>query len=78
LNEPFKSQIKEHLNELESYDLMAKDIKPLTGELKGYSRLRSGEYRIFFQLITMKLPLFQSYIEKMYIKRNNSKYQLFL
>ena len=34
LNEPIKSQIKKHLNEFVSLGLNAKNIIPLTGELK--------------------------------------------
>ena len=31
--------------------LSHKDVKPLTGDLKGFYRLRVGEYRVVFSLI---------------------------
>jgi mRNA interferase RelE/StbE len=50
LNEPFKTQIKEHIDDIEINGLKAQNIKPLTGNLKGNYRIRSGDYRIVFTL----------------------------
>lgn len=50
LNEPIKSQINEALNKLEQFGTDAPNIKPLTGDFKGYFRIRSGDYRIVFFL----------------------------
>ncbi|MEI6091681.1 MAG: type II toxin-antitoxin system RelE/ParE family toxin [bacterium] len=50
LHEPIKSQINEVINKLEQFGTDAPNIKPLTGQLKGYFRIRSGDYRIVFFL----------------------------
>lgn len=48
INEPFKSQIDDAINKLEEFGLDIPNMKPLTGEFKGYYRVRSGDYRIVF------------------------------
>ena len=51
-----KSRIKNKLNELKEVDnpLIHKDVRVLTGELKGFYRMRIGELRIIFSLINDK------------------------
>lgn len=46
------SRILDRLGELEDDEnpLRHKDVRPLEGKLKGFYRLRSGEYRIIFEL----------------------------
>jgi len=48
-----KSRIKNKLNEIKELDnpLIHKDVRALTGELKGFYRMRIGELRIIFSLI---------------------------
>jgi mRNA interferase RelE/StbE len=48
INEPIKSQLKNHINQLQIKGLETIGIKPLTGNLKGLFRLRVGDYRIIF------------------------------
>jgi mRNA interferase RelE/StbE len=50
LNEPFKTKIKEQLDNLEKNGLNNPNIKPLTGDLKGNYRIRKGDYRIVFTI----------------------------
>jgi len=48
-----KSRIKSKLNELKEMEnpLIHKDVRALTGELKGFYRMRIGELRIIFSLV---------------------------
>lgn len=48
-----KKKVKEKLKELEGekYPLFYPDVKPLTGKLKGFHRLRTGKFRVIFYLI---------------------------
>ncbi len=52
LNKDNRKRIKEGLIQLSSYDnpIEHRNVKPLTGELKGFYRLRIGEYRIVFNI----------------------------
>jgi len=53
LDKKLKQRIKNHLKEISTYDnpLDYAQVKPLTGELRGFYRLRIGSYRIIFSLI---------------------------
>lgn len=53
LDRKTKGRIKEKLLELSGCEapLAHKDVKPLTGELKGFCRLRVGDYRIVFSIL---------------------------
>ena len=72
INEPFKSQIKEHIKDLEINGLKASGNKSLTGDFKGYYRIRSGDYRIVFtveeNLITIISVLHRKEVYKGFIK----------
>jgi len=50
-----KNTSKRILNSIEELEisenpLLHKDVRPLTGKLKGFYRLRIGEFRIIFEL----------------------------
>jgi mRNA-degrading endonuclease RelE of RelBE toxin-antitoxin system len=49
-----KSRIKGKLNELKELNnpLLHKDVRLLTGDLRGFYRMRIGESRVIFSLIT--------------------------
>ena len=53
LDKKLKERIKNHLKEISTYDnpLGYAQVRPLTGELRGFYRLRIGNYRIVFSLI---------------------------
>lgn len=46
LNEPIKTQVRDLINLIEENGLKNIDIKPLTGVLKGYLRIRKGSWRL--------------------------------
>jgi len=48
INEPHKSLIKQHIDDLQIYGLDASGIKSLTGNLQGLFRIRAGNFRIIF------------------------------
>jgi mRNA interferase RelE/StbE len=50
INEPVKAKIDEVLNKLEQLGTEAANIKQLTGEFKGFYRIRAGDYRVVFFL----------------------------
>ncbi|HPJ37733.1 MAG TPA: type II toxin-antitoxin system RelE/ParE family toxin [Spirochaetota bacterium] len=50
LHEPYKSQIKKRIDALKKTGAASQNVKPLVGELKGLYRLRSGDYRIIFEM----------------------------
>jgi mRNA interferase RelE/StbE len=52
LNKKTANRILEALEKLENAEnpLFHKDVRPLIGELRGFYRLRVGEYRIIFEL----------------------------
>lgn len=52
LNKKTANRILEALEELEKAEnpLLHKDVRPLIGKLRGFYRLRVGEYRIIFEL----------------------------
>jgi mRNA-degrading endonuclease RelE of RelBE toxin-antitoxin system len=52
INKKKASHILEALEELEKTEnpLIHKDVRPLIGKLRGFYRLRVGEYRIIFEL----------------------------
>lgn len=50
LDEPYKSQVYEALNKLELLGNEIPKLKKLTGEFKGFYRIRSGDYRIVFSI----------------------------
>lgn len=53
LDRRLKKRIKENLREMSGYEnpLEYSQVKPLTGELRGFYRLRIGDYRIIFSLL---------------------------
>ena len=53
LDKKLKKRIKNHLKEISTYynPLDYAQVRPLTGELRGFYRLRIGNYRIVFSLI---------------------------
>ncbi len=53
LDRTVKERMKKELTALAGYDnpLSHENVKPLTGDLRGFSRLRIGNYRIVFALI---------------------------
>jgi mRNA interferase RelE/StbE len=53
LDQRLRKRIKAELTALADLEnpLSHGNVKPLTGELKGFSRLRIGHYRIIFALI---------------------------
>lgn len=55
LHKKTANQILEALQELEKAEnpLLHKDIRPLIGKLRGFYRLRVGEYRVIFELDRM-------------------------
>jgi len=52
LNKKTANCILEAIVELEKAEnpLLHKDIRPLIGKLRGFYRLRAGEYRVIFEL----------------------------
>ncbi len=52
LNKKTANRILEVVVELENSEnpLLHKDVRPLIGKLRGFYRLRVGEYRIIFEL----------------------------
>jgi len=50
-NESIKSQINTVLIKLEKFGTDSPNTKPLTGQFKGYFRIRTGDYRIVFSLL---------------------------
>ncbi|MFQ5442554.1 MAG: type II toxin-antitoxin system RelE/ParE family toxin [Thermodesulfobacteriota bacterium] len=56
LDRKLKKRIKKKLFELSEKEdpLTHGDVKPLTGQLRGFYRLRIGEYRIVFSLVEDK------------------------
>lgn len=48
LDELYKTQLTEEINSLEKLGNKHPKIKSLTGPLKGYFRIRQGDYRIIF------------------------------
>ena len=52
LDKNVSSRLLNKLNKLEISEnpLSLKDVRPLVGKLKGFYRLRVGEYRIIFEL----------------------------
>ncbi|MBL7084382.1 MAG: type II toxin-antitoxin system RelE/ParE family toxin [Candidatus Aminicenantes bacterium] len=52
LDKNVSSRLVNKLNKLEISEnpLSLKDVRPLVGKLKGFYRLRVGEYRIIFEL----------------------------
>ena len=48
-----RKRVKVKLNELGDLEnpILHKDVKPLTGDLKGFFRMRIGELRIIFSLL---------------------------
>ena len=53
LDKSTKRRIKKALNELANNEnpKFCKDVKPLVGKLKGFYRLRVGNFRIIFALL---------------------------
>ncbi|MFO0751968.1 MAG: type II toxin-antitoxin system RelE/ParE family toxin [Thermodesulfovibrionales bacterium] len=53
LDKPTRARVKEGLKELAQCANPAdnSNVKPLTGELRGFYRLRIGDYRIVFSLL---------------------------
>ncbi|MDT3738796.1 MAG: type II toxin-antitoxin system RelE/ParE family toxin [Candidatus Kapabacteria bacterium] len=49
INEPHKSLIKQHIDDLQIFGLDSSGIKPLTGNLQGLFRIRAGKFRIIFK-----------------------------
>ena len=52
LDKNVSSRLLNNLNKLEISEnpLSLKDVRPLVGKLKGFYRLRVGEYRIIFEI----------------------------
>ncbi len=50
IQEPFRSQIRKKLDSLALNGLALPNLKALTGNLSGWYRLRSGDYRIVFRV----------------------------
>ncbi len=53
LDKKARRKIREKLLDFSNLQnpLSHKDVKPLTGDLKGFYRLRAGEYRVVFGII---------------------------
>ena len=51
INEPYKSSIRDSIDKLGDLGLNDSNIKPLSGEFKGYYRKRLGSYRIVFNIV---------------------------
>jgi len=53
LPKPIRQKTRESLNALgtQSNPLLHKDALPLSGELRGFYRLRVGSYRVIFRLV---------------------------
>jgi len=53
LNKDNRKRIKEGLTQLSEYNnpIEHKNVKPLIGKLKGFYRLRIGDYRIVFSIL---------------------------
>ena len=49
INEPHKSMIKQHIDDLQVSGLESSGIKSLTGNLQGLFRIRAGNFRIIFK-----------------------------
>ncbi|MFH1097850.1 MAG: type II toxin-antitoxin system RelE/ParE family toxin [Candidatus Desantisbacteria bacterium] len=54
LNKELQNRLKEKIIDLSNYDnpILHKDVKSLTGQLKGFYRLRIGGYRVVFSLLS--------------------------
>lgn len=57
INEPYKSNIINSINKLESNGLNNSNIKLLSGNLIGLYRLRVGNYRIVFQINDLNIDI---------------------
>lgn len=53
LDKKARGKIREKLLDFSQLQnpLVHKDVKPLTGDLKGFYRLRAGDYRVVFSII---------------------------
>ena len=53
LDNATRARVKKELEVLSEFDNPAdhQDVKPLTGKLKGFYRLRVGKYRVIFSLL---------------------------
>ena len=49
--EPYKTQVKDTIDRLAQFSPSMNNIKALQGEYKGLYRLRSGDYRIIFDVV---------------------------
>ena len=49
--EPYKTQLKNAIDRLVQFSPTMSNIKALQGEYKGLYRLRSGDYRILFDVV---------------------------
>ncbi|MBM3295895.1 MAG: type II toxin-antitoxin system RelE/ParE family toxin [Candidatus Aminicenantes bacterium] len=56
LEDKFSNRILDHIEKLGECEnpLQHRDVRSLEGKLKGYYRLRVGEYRIIFELDTQR------------------------
>jgi len=55
--EPKKTQIKKDIDSLDQFAPSTRNIKALKGEYKGLYRLRSGDYRILFEIIRTNIVI---------------------
>lgn len=53
LDKKMRNRVRQALEELSTFEnpIEHQDVKPLTGELKGFYRLRIGDFRIVFALL---------------------------
>jgi mRNA interferase RelE/StbE len=53
LDKATRKRARKELEELSAFDNPARhqDVRPLTGELRGFYRLRIGDYRLVFALL---------------------------
>ena len=62
--EPNKTQVKNDIDSLVQFAPSMRNIKALKGEYKGLYRLRSGDYRILFDVVNTDIIILDVFIRQ--------------
>ncbi len=62
LDNPQQERIRNKVRELRAWPVHHLDIKPMAGDLKGYYRLRVGDFRVLFVLDESKQTIYVDHI----------------
>lgn len=57
IREPFKTKIRNRIDELRESALLAKDVKALKGEFKGLFRIKINDYRIIYSKVEITITI---------------------